>query len=83
MEWISVEKRLPLIPSNCWRTKKPILLKNSKGDVMLCYFERVEDRLDGRYFGSKFSPKFICEDKLSDYCGMVIKDPIEWMQLPK
>lgn len=83
MKWINIDKDLPVIPNNCWRTEEPILLKNSKGDVMLSYFERIEDKKDGRYFGCDFLPKFVCEDKLSNYFGMVITDAVEWMHLPK
>lgn len=83
MKWIKIEEDLPTINSDCWRTEKPILLKNSKGDIMLTYFERVEDKQDGRHFGLGFTPKFVCEDRLSGYFGFIINDPIEWMYLPK
>ena len=83
MEWIKIEKDLPVILNDYWRTKEPILLKNSKGNVIFCYFERVEDRTDGRYFGCDFSPKFICGDKNSEYFNMIITDAVEWMYLPK
>lgn len=83
MNWIKIEKELPVIPNSCWRTEDPILIKMENNDVTLAYYERVEDKKDGRYFGGSFSPKFVCEDKRSNYFGMVITDVVGWMHLPK
>jgi hypothetical protein len=81
MEWLKTTEKLPIIQENYWRSFNPVLAKTSKGVIFFAYFERIEDKEDGRYWGGDFAPKFVCEDKRSDFFSMIITDVVEWCEL--
>lgn len=83
MNWIKVRNELPKILKGRWRTDKPVLAKNAQGEVIFSYFEKITEKDRQRYVGIEYTPKFVCEDRLSDFFNDVLEDIVEWSYLPE